>query len=128
LRDKIRVYVCSMKGISTLSFVDRESIGHPCATGDGDTSRIFSGFKHLPTGSWNGCLSENQRKMLDTVREFCQENDLEYEVIDVADAGVKSMMKLVFKGIKAPAIVFRGKKIEGVPTKEDLKVLIAQQI
>jgi hypothetical protein len=126
LEDKIRVYVCSLKGISTLDFADKGSMGHPCAVEDGGADRVFSGFKNLPVGSWDGCLSEDQIRVVDTVREFCQENQLEYEIVDVANSRFTGKMKFAFKGIRAPAIVFKGKKIEGVPTKEDLEVLIAK--
>lgn len=37
-----------------------------------------------------------------------------------------SKMMLMFKGMKAPTVSFEGKKIEGIPTKEDLKTLIAK--
>ena len=44
--------------------------------------------------------------------------------MDVADLSFLSKMKLLFNGIKAPAISFKGKKIEGWATKEELDVLI----
>ena len=125
MKDKIKVYVYSLKGISTLDFVDKNSMGHPCVTSrHGDN--IFSGFKHLPTGSWGGYLTDEQIKVLDVVNEFCKENGLEYEIVDITNLSFISKMKLVFKGIKAPTISFKGKKIEGVPTNTDLKALIAE--
>ena len=123
MEDKIKVYVSSFKSISTLDFVDKDSMGHPCVTSRHD---ICSGLKRLPIGSWNGYLTDKQIKVLDVVSEFCEENGLEYEVVDVTNLSSISKMKLVFKGIKAPTISFKGKTIEGVPTKEDLKVLIAK--
>lgn len=121
---KIKVYVSSFKGISTLDYVDTKSMGHPCVTSR-HGENIFSEFKHLPRGSWDGYLTENQIKVLDVVREFCEETGLEYEVVDITDLSSIGKMKLVFKGIKAPTIIFKGKRIEGIPTKEDLKVLVA---
>ena len=126
MRDKVKVYVCSMNGISTVDFVDRESMAHACAVRDGKTNRVFDGLKHLPAGSWDGNLLDDQRRTVDVVREFCEENELEYEIVDIANLKLTNKMKLVFKGIKAPTIIFREKKIEGVPTKEDLQVLIAK--
>jgi len=123
LKDKIKVYVCSFKGISTLDYADKDSMAHPCSMAG---EKMFSEFKHLPTGSWDGYLSEGQRKTVSIVKEFCQENELEYEIVDITNLGSISKMKLVFKGVKAPTIIFKGKKIEGVPTKEDLKILIAR--
>lgn len=123
LEEKIKVYICSMKEIPTLDFVDKDSMGHPCVTSRHD---ICSGLKNLPKGSWNGYLTGEQIKILDVVNEFCEKNGLEYEVVDIANLSFVRKTKLVFKGIKAPTIIFKKKRIEGVPTKEDLRVLIAE--
>lgn len=125
MREKIKVYVCSLTGISTLDFVDKDSIGHPCVTSRHGED-VFSGFKHLPAGSWDGYLTDEQVKVVDVVSEFCRENGLEYEIVDVTSLSSIGKMKLVFKGIKAPTVSFGGRKIEGVPTREDLKALIAE--
>jgi len=125
LGDKIKVYVSSFKGISTLDYVDKESMGHPCVTSR-QGENIFSEFKHLPRGSRNGYLTQNQIKVLDVVREFCEENGLEFEVVDIANLSFISKKKLIFTGIRAPTISFKGKRIEDVPTKEDLKALITE--
>jgi len=125
LENKLKVYVYSLKGLSTLDFVDKDSIGHPCVTSrHGDD--IFSGFKHVPTGSLDGYLTDEQIEILNVVNKFCKENGLEYEVIDIANLSFISKMKLMFRGTKAPTISFKGGKIEGVPTKADLKALIAK--
>jgi len=124
LEKKIKVYVSSLE-ISTLDYVDKESMGHPCVTSR-QGENIFTGFKHLPKGSWDGYLTDDQMKAIDVVGEFCKENGLEYEVVDIAKVSFVSKMKLVFKGMKAPTISFEGKKIEGIPTKEDLKTLISK--
>jgi len=118
--EKIKVYISSLKGIPTLDYVDKDSMGHPCVTSRHD---ICSGLKDLPKGSWDGYLTEDQRKAVDVVNEFCEENGLEYEIVDIENLSSLGKMKLLFKGIKAPTIILKGKKIEGVPTKEDLKVL-----
>lgn len=123
MTDKIKVYISSFSRISTLDYVDKDSMGHPCVTSRHD---ICSGLKHLPTGSWGGYLTDDQGKVVDVVSRFCEENGLKYEIVDIEKLSSISKMKLVFKGIKAPAIMFKGKKIEGVPTKEDLRVLIAK--
>ena len=123
MEDKIKVYISSLRGISTLDFVDKDSMGHPCVTSQHD---VCSGLKHSPAGSWDGYLTDTERKVLDVVSKFCKENGLEYEIVDITNLSSISKMKLVFRGIKAPTIIFKGLKIEGVPTKEDLKVLIAK--
>lgn len=125
LEDRIKVYVCGLKEISALDFIDKDSMGHPCVTSR-HSEYIYSGFKHLPTGSWDGCLSENQIKALNVVSEFCEQNGLEFEIVDVTRLGPIDKMKLILKGIKAPTISFKDKRIEGVPSKEDLKALIAR--
>jgi len=124
LEKKIKVYVSSCE-ISTLDYVDKDSMGHPCVTSR-HGENIFTGFKHLPKGSWDGYLADDQMKAVDVVDEFCKENGLEYEVVDITNVSFASKMKFMFKGMKAPTISFEGKKIEGVPTKEDLKALIAR--
>jgi len=125
LEDKIKVYVCSLREISALDFVDKDSMGHPCVTSRHD---ICTGLKNLPAGSWDGYLIGEEAKVLDVVSEFCRENGVEYEVVDITNLRFLSKMKLVFKRIKAPAVSFKGKSIEGIPTKEDLEVLIANSI
>lgn len=122
---KIKVYISSIKDVSPLDYVDKDSMGHPCVTSR-HGENIFTGFKHLPKGSWDGYLTDDQRKVVDVVSEFCEENGLEYEIVDIENLSSLSKMKLVFRGIKAPTIIFRGKKIEGVPTKGDLKALNAK--
>ena len=109
MNDKVKVYVCGLKEVSTLDFVDDKSMGHPCVTSRAGEN-IYSGFRHLPSGSWNGCLSEDQRKTVNIVREFCEENGLEYEVVDVTNLGFTSKMNLVFKRIRTPTITFKGKE------------------
>ena len=124
MEKKIKVYVSSCE-ISTLDYVDKDSMGHPCVTSR-NGENIFTGFKHLPERSWDGYLADDQMKAVDVVDEFCKENGLEYEVVDITNVSFASKMRLMFKGIKAQTISFRGKKIEGVPTEEDLRVLVAK--
>ena len=100
-------------------------MGHPCVTSR-HGANIFSGFKHLPTGSLDGYLTDDQIKVLDVVNEFCEENGLKYEVVDITNLSPISKMKLIFKGIKASTVSFKGKKIEGATTKANLKALIAK--
>lgn len=66
-------------------------------------------------------------KAVDVVCEFCEENGIEYEIVDIENLSSLSKMKLMLKGIRAPTIFFRGKKIEGVPSKEDLRALNANR-
>ena len=124
LEKKIKVYVSSFK-TSTLDYVDAGSMGHPCVT-TRHAESMFTEYKHLPKGSWDGYLTDDEMKAIDVVGEFCEENGLECEVVDMTSLAFISKMKLMFKGMKAPTISFEGKKIEGIPTKEDLKTLVSK--
>ena len=127
LEEKIKVYVSSFKGISTLDYVDKDSLGHPCVTSR-HGENVFTGFKHLPDRSWDGYLTEDQTKTVEVVDEFCEENGLEYEVVDIANLSFIRKMKFIFKGIKAPTTSFKGNKIEGIPTMEGLKALVSKSL
>jgi hypothetical protein len=125
LDDRIKVYVCSFQGLSSLDFVDKESMGHPCVTSR-HGENIFAGLKHLPAGALDGHLTEDQLKVLDAVSEFCEENGLEYEIVDIAKLSFVSKLKLMFKGMKAPTLAFRGKRFDGIPSREALEALTSE--
>ena len=124
MKEKITVYVSSFE-ISTLDYVDKHSMGHPCVTSH-HSKNVFTEFKNLPGKSRDGYLTDDQMKAVGIVSEFCEQNGLEYEVVDMRNTGFASKMKFMFKGIAAPTISFRGKKIEGIPTKEELNTLISE--
>lgn len=124
MKEKIRVYVSSFK-ISALDYVDAGSMGHPCVT-TRNAESMFTEYQHLPKGSLNGYLTDDQIKAIDVVSEFCEDNGMEYEVVDTAKMSFINKTKLAFRGITAPAVTFKGEKIEGVPTKEDLEALTAK--
>jgi len=124
LAKRIKVYVSSFK-TSTLDYVDAGSMGHPCVT-TRHAESMFTEYKHLPKGSWNGYLTDDQVKAIGVVGKFCEENELEYEVVDLTNLDFISKMKLMFKGIKAPTISFEGRRMEGIPTKESLKTLTSK--
>lgn len=111
--------------MSTLDYVDADSMGHPCVT-TRHAESMFTEYKHFPKGSWNGYLTDDQVKAIDVVDKFCEENELEYEVVDITNVSFVNKMKFMFKGIKAPTISFEGRRIEGIPTKEDLKTLTSK--
>ncbi len=122
MRNRVGVYVCSIKGISALNYIAKESIGHPCVTSE-HSDEVFSGFKHFP-GSDSESLPTHQRGIVDMIIKLCEENNLEYEVVDVANLGFMGKVKLLFKRIAAPSIVFEDKKIVE-PTEEDVKALLS---
>lgn len=125
MEEKIKVYVSSFRGISTLDYVDKDSMGHPCVTSQ-HGENIFAGFKHLPQGSLDGYLTEDQVKAVEVVDEFCEEHGLEYEVVDLTTLSFVRKMKFIFRRTKAPTTSFKGKQIEGIPTIEGLKALVSK--
>jgi hypothetical protein len=124
VKDKVQVYVSSFE-ISTLDYVDKASMGHPCVTAR-HGKNIFTGLKHLPKGLLDGYLTDDQLKTVDVVDQFCKTNGLQYEIVNMTNLGWLRKMKLVFKGIKAPTTIFRGRRIEGPPARKDLEALISE--
>jgi len=122
--DKIKVYVYSLKNIPLVEFTDMESAGHPCSKAT--DKEVFGGIKKLSAGSWNGVLSENEMKIINLVKEISEKHGLEFEIIDLADCGPMEKLKLIMKGIKAPAIFFRDKIIQGTTTREELNRLLEE--
>jgi hypothetical protein len=82
---------------------------------------ISQQLRHFHESSY--FLSQDQTKIVDKIVKICKESDLEYEIIDTEDLNFLGRMKLFFKGIKAPTVIFKGKRIEGIPTREDLKAV-----
>jgi len=124
VKDKVQVYVSSFE-ISTLDYVDKDSMGHPCVTAR-HGENIFIGLKHVPQGLIDGYLTEDQLETIDVVGQFCEINGLQCEIVNMTNLGWLRKMKLVLQGIKAPTTIFRGKRIEGPPAKEDLEALISE--
>lgn len=59
------------------------------------------------------------------VEEFCKNNNMEYEVIDLGKKGFMERLALKMKGVKAPAVYYGEKMFRGVPCVEDLKKLLS---
>lgn len=117
--DKIRIYVNSVVP-SARDYVDMESIQHPCSQA-GETA--FEGLKELPARS-SGFLSGEEIKAVDLVEQFSRENELEFEMVDLANKGLITKMKFFLKGWKTPVIIFEGETIKGLPMKEELEALL----
>lgn len=119
--DKIKVYVCSL-AVATANFVDKEGAVHACAKAG---SSAFSGLKHYPGSMDNRYLSDEEKKAIVVVEDFCNRHYREFETIDVATVGFLTKLKLKAKGLmNFPAIVFKEKVVHGVPTEERLKELL----
>lgn len=122
--DKIKVYVCSLRNTSLLEFTDMESARHACS--QATDKEIFSGMRKLSAGSWNGVLSENEVEAINLVKEISEKYGFEFEIIDAADCGTMEKLKLMMKRVKAPAIFFRNKIIQGDLTREKLERLLQE--
>ena len=121
MNEKVKIYVCTLDGVSVFDYVDKESIGHPCVTSR-HAEDLFTEWKHFP-GS-NGVLPQEQKDFVDRTIGICKKNNIEYEIINMAKLSFMSKMKLALKGLKAPVIMYGKTKINGLPKEEDLKAMI----
>ncbi|MDH5782635.1 MAG: hypothetical protein OEZ35_03075 [Candidatus Bathyarchaeota archaeon] len=120
--EKVKVYVYSLKEIPTQDYVDMESIRHPCSQAG---ERAFDGLKNYPR--WDGVsgyLSDEERKARELAAQFCGENKLDLEIIDLANVGFAKKAKLFLAGVrKVPAIALRGEIFTELSSIEKLKTL-----
>ena len=124
--DKIKVYINTVE-LSTFDFVNVDGIGHPCAhTHDNPGTRISAGLRNMPKGS-SGLISDEERKTIELVDQFSEENALKYEIIDLAKAGPVTQLKFMMRGWKTPAVSFANETIVGLPTRERLELLVRRQ-
>jgi hypothetical protein len=117
---KLKVYVRSHE-FPTVGIVDKEGAKHACA---GAQATAFQGLGHLAGLFGNRYLSDEEREFLRHVEDFCTDNRLEYEIVDLGTLSVLTKMKLRLKGVKTPAISCEGKTLCGIPSLEDLKELV----
>lgn len=117
--DKIRVYVNSVAP-AAVDYVDMKSIEHPCSQAG---ERAFEGMKDLPAHS-SGFLSDEDRKTIKIVEQFCREKALEYEIVDLAYARATTQLKFILKRWKVPIISSGNKIVKGPPTKQQLESLL----
>ena len=119
--EKIKIYVQSFN-VSTLDFVDKEGAQHACAQAG---STAFSGLKHYPSSMDNRYFSDKERDALTAVENFCKKKGYEFEVIDLAEKGFLTKMRLRLKGLtNLPTISFQKKVVHGVATEDALEKLV----
>jgi hypothetical protein len=58
------------------------------------------------------------------VEDFCKNNGLEYNIVDLGIMSFLARLRLRMKGVNVPAICCGEKIICGVPSEEDLKKLL----
>jgi hypothetical protein len=117
--DKIRLYINSVEP-SAVDYIDMKSVEHPCSQAG---KRAFQGLRNLQWRS-SGFVSDEERKAIDLVEQFSRENGLEYEIIDLAKAGVATRLKFIMKGWKAPTTIWEKETLKGLPTKEQLALIL----
>lgn len=122
--EKVKVYVCSLKEIPMQYIVDVEAIGHPCSQAGDPEMRPRNGLKNLRWDGVSGVLSDGERKAIELATQFCEENKLALEIIDLAIVGFAKRIRLFLAGVrKVPAIAFRGEIFTEFPSIEKLRTL-----
>jgi hypothetical protein len=116
---KLKVYVHSLE-LSTLEFVDKEGAMHACAQA-GKTA--FQGLERVSNLLGDRYLCDEERRALTFIEEYCRNNGLEYEVIDLAAMSFLQKLQLRMKGIKAPAVCYEEEIVRGIPAEDDLRKL-----
>lgn len=119
---KIKVYIKTVE-VSALDFANVTTLGHQC---DSPGERISSGMQHMPRDT-RGLISDEERKAIDFLEQFSEENGLDYEIIDLTKAGRMTKLKFIMKGWKVPVINVGNETILGLPTKEQLESILRRQ-
>jgi hypothetical protein len=120
--NKIQVYINSVKP-SAVDYIDMKSVEHPCSQAG---ERAFQGLRDFP---WHlsGFVSDDEREAIDLVEQFSKENRLDYEIIDLANAGVATRLKFIMRRWKAPIITWGKVTLKGLPTREQLERILKNE-
>jgi len=135
---KLKVYVHSFE-VPTVGFSDRRGAvdkegqkgadwgaqaqntafrGHPAQT------TPFQGLDQHAILFEKRYLSDEDREVLMRIDNFCKNNGLEYEVVDVGKISLLAKLELRMRGIKTSAVCAGEKKRCGIPSDEDMKKLL----
>jgi len=114
---KLAVYVHSFE-VPTVGFVDKEGAMHACAQAQ---KTAFQGLGQVSGMLGNRYLTDEERELLTRVENFCKNNGLEFEVIDLGTLSFLTRLKMKVKGLKTPAVCCDEKSIHGVPSEEELR-------
>jgi len=120
--DRIKVYINTVE-LSALDLVNVNTLGHGC---DDPSARLSAGLRNMPKGS-SGLIPDEERKAIELVEQFSEENGVKYEIIDLAKAGLMTRLRFIVKGWKTPAVSFVNEAIVGLPTREQLESLVRRQ-
>ncbi len=114
---KLKVYVQSFE-VPTVGFIDKEGAMHACAQAQ---KTAFHGLEQHAGLFGNRYLSDEDRGFLLRIEDFCRNNALEYEVVDIGKMSFLVKLDLRMKGIKTPAVCFEKKVLCGIPSEENMK-------
>jgi hypothetical protein len=117
---KLKVYVSSFE-VPTVGFIDKEGAMHACAQAQ---KTAFQGLEHHAGLFGQRFLPDEDREVLMRIENFCKNNALEYEVVDVGSMSFLAKLALRRKGIKTPAVCAGEKTRCGIPSDEDMKKLL----
>lgn len=117
--EKLKVYIHSSE-IPTVGFVDKEGAMHACAQAQ---KTAFQGLEQRSSLFGNRYLCDEDREVLMRVEDFCKNNGLEYNIVDLGNMSFLARLRLRMKGVNAPAICCGEKILYGFPSEEDLKKL-----
>jgi hypothetical protein len=118
---KLKVYVQSFE-MPTVGFVDREGAMHACAQAQ---KSAFKGLEQHAGLFGNRYLADEEKEALMRIEDFCRNNNLEFEIVDLGTVGFLGKLKVRLKGLKTPAVCSGNRTFNGVPSEEDFKELLA---
>lgn len=118
--EKLKVYVNSFE-IPTVGLVDKEGRVHACAK----AQKIWAeGLEKFSGVLGSRYLSDEEKQALVQVESFCNNYDLEFEVIDLAKANLFTKLRWWTKRLQTPSIGYKEKIFRGTPTTEDIRQLV----
>jgi hypothetical protein len=120
--EKLKVYIHTFE-VPTVGFVDKEGAMHACAEAQ---KTAFQGLEQRSSLLGNRYLCDEDREVLMRVEDFCKNNGLQYNIIDLGTMSFLPRLRLRMKGVNAPAICCGEKILHGVPSEEDLKKLLRE--
>jgi len=92
---------------------------HACAQAQ---KTAFQGLEQFSGLFGNRYLCDEDKEVLMRVEDFCKNNGLEYDIIDLGTMSFLARLRLRMKGVNAPAICCGEKILHEVPS-EDLEKL-----
>jgi hypothetical protein len=118
---KLKVYVQSLE-MPTVGFVDREGAMHACAQAQ---KSAFKGLERHAGLFGNRYLVDEEKETLMRIEDFCRNNHLEFDIVDLGTASLLEKVKMRVKGLKTPAVWCENRTFFGVPNEGDFKELLA---